>query len=88
MRKFIKVDEHNIVIGACETSNVVDGYEIEIDSSYNIHDIMGMRWNGKTFEEVPQEEVETPRVVTNEDIEEYCLTILDMLVNEELKEVK
>lgn len=43
----------------------------------DVNSIMGKKWNGSTFEEVPIEEVEEPETteVTNEDLLEVLLAI-------------
>ena len=70
---YFKVNEKNIVFEYVTTysNKEMKGYiETECDSS-----ILGKRWNGKTFEEVPVEEVTETTEVTNEDLLEVLLAI-------------
>ena len=50
---------------------------IEVPKEYSNINIIGTRWNGTTFEEVPMEEVEAPETteVTNADLLEVLLAI-------------
>lgn len=71
---YFKIDANGIVISTIQTNDVMGSDYIECDDVFNI---LGKKWNGKTFEEVPIEVVEEPETteVTNEDLLEVLLAI-------------
>lgn len=73
MRYYAKLDENNIVIATLSTSKTPTSEWIEVDNE----NVMGKKWNGSTFEEVPTKETEEPETteVTNEDLLEILLAI-------------
>ena len=80
MFKYFKVDKNGIV---CETFS--SSFELNKDSSLiptdeNLNEICGKKWNGSTFEEVPTEESDNvSRETSMTDLEDYCLTIIELL---------
>ena len=74
--KYFYTDVNGIVISEIYSNTVVEG-RIECPSEYEHINILGKRWNGSSFEEVPTEEVEVPETteVTNADLLEVLLAI-------------
>lgn len=71
---YAKLNENNIVEAIISSTNEVkENGLIKVEKNVKC----GMKWNGKTFEEVPIEEVEEPETteVTNEDLLEVLLAI-------------
>ena len=77
MRFYFKVDNSNIVTETLQTNDVVSSEYIETTQEIVNTGLLGKRWNGSTFEEVPTEETEVPETteVTNEDLLEVLLAI-------------
>lgn len=73
IRNYYKLNADNIVIETLQTTYEAEKGFIECDEL----PMVGTRWNGKTFEEVPTEEVEVPEIteVTNADLLEVLLAI-------------
>ena len=76
MRYYFKVDENNIVNEFACCDDELKGY-IECTADDAIKGVIGKRWNGSSFEEVPTEEVEVTETteVTNADLLEVLLAI-------------
>ena len=75
MKYYVKLDKNKIAIEFYASNKVIaDTLEVNEKEAFNI---LGKRWNGKTFEEVPTEEVEAPETteVTNADLLEVLLAI-------------
>ncbi len=74
MYYYFKVDSDNIVTSFIESNEQLSLLDYKETKESNI---IGKRWNGKTFEEVPTEEVEVPETteVTNADLLEVLLAI-------------
>ena len=77
MKNYFKIDDNRIVISVIQTSKEMPKDYIECDIENIEKGILGKRWNGSTFEEVPTEEVEVPETteVTNADLLEVLLAI-------------
>ena len=77
MRNYIKLNAESIVIETLQTSEDVSKEWKEVTFKELESGLLGKKWNGKTFEEVPSEEVEAPETteVTNEDLLEVLLAI-------------
>ena len=75
MKHYVKLDENSIVVATLVTKKSVGKEWLEVDYS---DDKLGKKWNGSTFEDVPKEDVEEPRVVTMEDLEDYLLTLIEL----------
>lgn len=69
--------KNNIVVSTVQTTKEMPSDYMELDYNTFKNVRLGMKWNGKTFEEVPIEEVEEPETteVTNEDLLEVLLAI-------------
>lgn len=76
MRYYFKVDENNIVNEFACCDDELKGY-IECTMEDAIKGVVGKKWNGKTFEELPTKVVEEPETteVTNADLLEVLLAI-------------
>ena len=78
---YFEIDlETNIVIGV---GNSTERFEregfIECDEQTYLSNIMGKKWNGKTFEEIEVEAKEEPKYVSLEDLDKKLDKIIELL---------
>lgn len=76
---YAKLNENNIVEAIISSTNEVkENGLIKVEKNVKC----GMKWNGKTFEEVPTEESDNvSRETSMSDLEDYCLTIIELLTD-------
>ena len=81
LKTYYKLNDESIVIEVTITSDSVDKSYIEYDGE-DSDSLLGKKWNGSTFEEVPTEEsYNVSRETSMSDLEDYCLTIIELLTD-------
>lgn len=81
MYVYAQINEDNVCIAVSQLSGLVDLPNMIKLDSYDLS-VLGKKYNNGIWEEVPKSEVEEPVYVTNEQLSETQLTIMEAMAEQ------